>query len=89
MRMEVHTSITELTCHADEWQLYDVPGKGDAARALNKAFIKAVNDGDTAYAIRKKMHKLMDSMDAYGASDSEPLQMLEILITQAVERDCR
>jgi hypothetical protein len=40
---------------ADDWQLYDLPSREDAAMALNRRFEELVNKGATRSEVRNAM----------------------------------
>ena len=65
------TKTITITVHAtaDDWQLYDLPGREDAAIALNQRFEELVNKGAKRSDVRNGM-RLSDYANL-GAGDTE------------------
>jgi hypothetical protein len=76
------TKITKvsLSLTADDWQLYDVFGRDDIARYLNKTLEANVNAGVGISEIKKVMQNAFDDYPLYGANDSEPKYLLDVLL---------
>jgi hypothetical protein len=79
--MTVTKRITvTIGASADDWDLYDNPGRDDAATALNEYFMQLVNKGCTRNEVERGMlPKLLEYGDL-GASDSEGIRFLELLL---------
>ena len=67
-----------ITATADDWQLYDLPGREDAAIALNQRFEELVNKGATRSEVRNGM-RLSDYANL-GAADTEVRYFVEDLL---------
>lgn len=87
--MEIkYAAKTKVTLTASEWQLYDTsPGVEKAVEALNQVFSKAINEGwamvyegsnyqKAAYHIEHTIGRVMEEYSNYGATDSEPQQVV-------------
>ena len=74
------TKTITITVHATagDWQLYDLPGREDAAIALNQRFEELVNNGATRSEVRNGM-RLRDYANL-GAADSEGRYFVEDLL---------
>ena len=77
--MYITTRVT-ITVHAtaDDWQLYDVPGREDAAIALNQRFEELVNKGATRSEVRNSM--CLSDYANFGAANTEVRYFLEDLL---------
>jgi hypothetical protein len=74
------TKTITITVHAtaDDWQLYDLPGREDAAIVLNQRFEELVNKGATRSEVRNGM-RLSDYVNL-GAADTEGRYFVEALL---------
>ena len=65
------TKTITISVHAtaDDWQLYDLPGRDDAAIALNQRFEALVNKGATRSEVRNGM--CLSDYANLGATDTE------------------
>ena len=74
------TKTITIAVHAtaDDWQLYDLPGREDAAIALNQRFEQLVNKGATRSEVRNGM-RLSDYANV-GAADTEGRYFVEALL---------
>ena len=74
------TKTTTITVHAtaDDWQLYDLPGREDAAIALNQRFEELVNTGAKRSEVRNRM-RLSDYANL-GAAGTEVRYFVEDLL---------
>ena len=72
------TIIITVHATADDWQLYDLPGREDAAIALNQRFEELVNKGATRSEVRNCM-RLSDYANL-GAADTEVRYFVEDLL---------
>ena len=74
------TKTITITVHAtaDDWQLYDLPGRDDAAIALNQRFEELVNKGATRSEVLNGM-RLSDYANL-GATDTEVRYFVEDLL---------
>ena len=77
--MNITKTIT-ITVHAtaDDWQLYDLPGRDDAAIALNQRFKALVNKGAMRSEVRNGM-RLSDYANL-GAARTEVRYFVEDLL---------
>ena len=74
------TKTITITLHAtaDDWQLYDLPGREDAAIALNQRFEEPVNKGATRSEVRNGMR--LSEYAKLGATDTEVRYFVEDLL---------
>jgi len=74
------TKRITITVHAtaDDWQLYDLPGREDAAIALNQRFEELVNKWAKRSDVRNGM-RLSDYANL-GAADTEGRCFVEALL---------
>lgn len=85
-KIAIKTKVTALDLTADDWELFD--GYETEAEYLNAYFMECVNDGHDRYDTLLKMRELMLRLSYSGATDSEPLNVLEFLI-DTVYGECR
>lgn len=78
-RIKVKKTVS-LCLTAEDWQLYDLPGAGLAAKGLNIAVENAVNSGMGINEAAREVEKTMEALGEYGASDTEPRYVLDDLI---------
>ena len=69
------TKTITIAVHAtaDDWQLYDLPGREDAAIALNQRFEQLVNKGTTRSEVRNAAQRLF-ALGSQGPHASERLR---------------
>ena len=74
------TKTITISVHAtaDDWQLYDLPGREDAAITLNQRFAELVNKGARGSEVRNGM-RLSDYANL-GAADTEVRYFVEDLL---------
>ena len=73
----IEKKITDINLSASDWQLFTASMDcTKAAKALNKAFMKAVNSGLTRQQAQDFMDHIMWDMRDFGAADSEPTHTL-------------
>ena len=74
------TKTITITVYAttDDWQLYDPPGRDDAAIALNQRFEALVNKGATRSEVRNGM--CLSDYANLGATDTEVRYFVEDLL---------
>ena len=79
------TKTITIAVHAtaDDWQLYDLPGREDAAIALNQRFEQLVNKGATRSEVRNV--RLSDYANV-GAADTEGRYFVEALLDKTFEK---
>jgi hypothetical protein len=83
--MYITKTITiTIDATADDWQLYDLPGRDDAAIALNQRFEELVNKGATRNEVRNRM-RLSDYANL-GATDTEVRYFVEDLLDRTFEQ---
>lgn len=70
-----------ITFTADDWELFDEPGRDRAANDLNKALEDAVNaPGAVAGQIWRDMREMQNRHAQLGADDGEAARIIEIVI---------
>lgn len=80
-KIQVRTLVDDISLTARDWELYcDMPGNDKAARAINNAFMEAVNDGCPREEVREATYAVMAEYDSFGAQDTEPRATLEDLL---------
>lgn len=67
----VKRTVTAVALTASHWELYDLPGRDDAAKRLNAAFAEAVNASATAADALKAFTPALRRESNFGAADSE------------------
>lgn len=74
------TKTITITVHAtaDDWQLYDLPGREDVATALNQRFGKLVNKGAKRSEVRNGMR--LSDYENLGPADTEVRYFVEDLL---------
>lgn len=68
----------QLTLTADQWELYDIPSRNEAAFQLNRAIEEIINDPEIPS--EKKMRRciqILGGFAEYGAADSEGFRMVD------------
>lgn len=79
-RLTTRTTAT-VDFDADRWELFDEPGRDEAARDLNQTLQGAVNaDGATADSVRAAMRPVCDKHGHLGADDGEADRLIEHVI---------
>ena len=72
-----------LSLSADDWELYtNKKGVEEVAADLNRTIEKAVNRGDCYLDVYQQATQLMHVHDEYGAEDSEPMRVLELILSK-------
>lgn len=72
-----------LTMTADDWSLYDsLPLVEHAADLINQAIEQAFNRGESLHDVRVAAEKVMGEWADYGATDTEPLEILGRLLEE-------
>ena len=73
---------------ADQWELFDMPGRDEAARRLNQALTDAVNaEGATASSVWKAMGTVQRELADLGAADSEPQGLIDLVVDKVFDAD--
>lgn len=66
-----------------DWDLYEgVNGKEAVAFRMNTRLAELVNRGEPRDRVESEMLKLMDFYSSNGASDSEPVRLLERILDE-------
>jgi hypothetical protein len=79
--MKVIKNITvAIDASADDWELYDKPGRDEAAIALNEYFTDLVNQGCTRDEVENGMWPKLKEYSELGAADSEGIRFMELLL---------
>lgn len=85
------TSTVSIDLSAEEWELLTAsfPRRimEKVANYLNKRFSQGFNIGMKPNELRTSMDELMLSFAIYGAYDTEPRAVLEMLIEKCYDRD--
>lgn len=69
---------------ADQWELFDEPGREEAAAELNRTLQEAVNaEGATAESVRTAMAPVCSKHGNLGADDGEADHLIERVIDKA------
>lgn len=69
--IDIKRTVTGVRLTAEDWQLYDLPGRDEAALRLNIALIEAANAHSTAGAAWEAFAPAMRREAKFGACDSE------------------
>jgi len=77
MRVQIIRREAVVDVSADDWDLYDRPGRLDAAGAINRAIEQAVAEGALRRAAEMAALAVMRQHEDLGATDSEPLWRLQ------------
>jgi hypothetical protein len=80
--IQTRTTISVLHVSADDWELYDLDGRDDAALRMNAAIYDAVNNSTTRREAERLAIAALDAERYYGASDSEGWSMLNYIMTR-------
>lgn len=73
---------------ADQWELFDEPGRDEAAEELNRTLQDAVNaEGATAESVRTAMGPVCSKLGHLGADDGEADHLIERVIDKAFPED--
>jgi hypothetical protein len=68
----------QLTLTADEWELYDIPGRDEAAFQLNRGIEEIINDSEIPVLMKMRYcDKILGGFAEYGAADSEGFRMID------------
>ena len=79
------TRSATISFTADQWQLFDNPGRDEAATALNAALQAAVNaPGATASSVYRDMQSVCSRYGNLGAEDSEADHLIERVIEKTL-----
>ena len=73
----------DVSFTADQWELYDKPGRDEAVAELNAALRDAVNaPGSTEQSVLDAMQIVQRKHDKLGADDSEPQHLIDHVVEQ-------
>lgn len=71
---------------ADQWELFDKPGRDEAAKRLNAALEAAVNaEGSTPQSVWSAMGTLQSELAGLGADDSEPQGIVDTVVEKVFD----
>lgn len=71
---------------ADQWQLFEMPGRDEAAADLNRALEQAIAEPDSdANSVFAFMAKVQEKHAALGAQDSEPDDLIQIVVERVFD----
>lgn len=80
-KIQLRVLVDDIRLSARDWELFcDMPGANKAARAINSAFMEAVNDGCNQDEVREAVFAVMSEHSSLGAQDTEPRATLEDLL---------
>ena len=79
------TKKFKLDMFADDWGLYDKPGRDLAARTLTICLESALNEGLSKSQVADKMVTMMRHYSDFGANDSEGYHTLEDVLRRAFQ----
>lgn len=72
------TTTAKIDFSADRWELFDLPGRDEAAKALNEALQAAINaPGSTESSVHQAMRSVRSKYAHLGADDSEADHLIE------------
>jgi hypothetical protein len=76
-----------LTLTADQWELYDIPGRDGAAFQLNRALEEIINDPEIPQKHKLlRCHKILGGFGDYGANDTEGYHVVDCIF-ERLQRD--
>lgn len=79
------TKTVSVSFTADQWELFDEPGRDEAAIALNAALEAAINaPGATESSAYRDMQPVCKEYEKLGASDGEADYLIEKVIRKAL-----
>jgi len=80
--LNIQRSATiEVSFSADQWELFDVKGRDQAAADLNKALQDAVNaPGATAQSVHAAMRPVQQRLGDLGADDGEAQGLIDHVV---------
>jgi hypothetical protein len=77
----------DLTLTADQWELYDIPGRDGAAFQLNRALEEIINDPEIPQDKKiARCYKILGGFAEYGAADSEGYYVVGSIL-ESLQRD--
>jgi hypothetical protein len=65
------TPSVYLTLTADQWALYHIPGRDEAAQGLNRDVAQAINNALGPHDAHQGCERALDRYREYGAADTE------------------
>lgn len=75
------TITAKIDFSADRWELFDLPGRDEAAKALNEALQEAINaPGSTESSVYQAMRVVCSQYAELGANDSEADHLIESVV---------
>lgn len=83
MKNVIVTRTVRLALTADQWALYDLPGRDDAAADLNKMAEAALNSATTPGDAAQLIAFAQDKYSSFGAADTEGYTVMNDLIDVA------
>lgn len=87
-KIVIRRTIDPPALTADDWELYTTKeGAEEAAQAINNALAEAVNAGLPADQVEDHMHKVMMGIRGFGALDTEPRQVLRVILSRIYGKD--
>jgi tellurite resistance protein len=82
-KLEIQPRVTHCALTADDWELYNLPGRKMAAHKLNNAIKRLANaTGATRDSVRQGVTEVMRKHAEVGAFDSEAFWMLEFILNK-------
>lgn len=80
------TRNVSLSLSADDWSLYDLPGRDSAAEGLNTLIAGAINEAPDKGSAIAACGPHLDFFRDYGAADSEGWSMVEHIVDKVWPR---
>jgi len=91
-KIDTAVRVTRIELSADDWELFDDAGgerAEGAARVLNKKLTVCVNKGLSREETRAEMELQLKRYEDYGATDTEPRNVLSILLDKCYPPEWR
>lgn len=71
---------------ADQWQLFEMPGRDEAATDLNRALEQAIAEpNSTVASVYAFMATVREKHAALGAQDSEPDDLIDLVVERVFD----
>lgn len=80
--MQIAVKVSDVSYSADNWKLFDQPGRDECAVRLNQAFADLVNSGLSRTEVEAQFESVLNRSENanLGAADSEGYYMMERLL---------
>jgi hypothetical protein len=81
--LDITRRLNGVNLTADDWELYDLPGRDEAAQAINAALVQAFNTpGADRRSVTEQTYAVMNAYSRLGAIDSEGCARLGTCLDQ-------